>query len=54
MASPLSSPELSVVIPVYNEGANVGPRPKDIRCACVDVGDACGKRGLLAVKSHVL
>ncbi|HEX2555818.1 MAG TPA: glycosyltransferase family 2 protein [Microvirga sp.] len=25
MASPLSSPELSVVIPVYNEGANIGP-----------------------------
>jgi glycosyltransferase involved in cell wall biosynthesis len=25
VASPLSSPELSVVIPVYNEGANIGP-----------------------------
>ncbi len=25
MASPLTSPELSVVIPVFNEGANIGP-----------------------------
>jgi glycosyltransferase involved in cell wall biosynthesis len=25
VASPLSSPELSIIIPVYNEGANIGP-----------------------------